>query len=43
MVEFNSLKFEKAPYIELNNYKAPQGIKSYFVPMDDGIRLRVCH
>jgi len=35
--------FEKAPYIELNNYKAPKGIKSYYVPMDDGVRLRVCH
>ena len=36
-------KFLKAPYLELDNYKAPKGIKSYFVTMDDGIKLRVCH
>ncbi len=42
MVGSNSSKFEKAPYIELENYKAPEGIKSYYVPMDDGVRLRVC-
>ena len=41
MVEPNSSIFEKAPYIELENYKAPKGINSYYVPMDDGIRLRV--
>ena len=43
MEEFEFLNFKKAPYIELDDYKAPKGIKSYFVPMDDGIRLRVCH
>ena len=43
MEEYEFLNFKKAPYIELDNYKAPKGIKSYFVPMDDGIRLRVCH
>ena len=42
MEEFEFLNFKKAPYIELDDYKAPKGIKSYFVPMDDGIRLRVC-
>tara|TARA_Y100001935_G_scaffold121437_2_gene100462 strand:- start:27413 stop:28360 length:948 start_codon:yes stop_codon:yes gene_type:complete len=36
-------KFLKAPYLELDYYKAPQGINSYFVTMDDGIKVRVCH
>ena len=35
--------FQKAPYLELDNYKAPKGINAYFVPMNDGIRIRVCH
>ena len=43
MEESNFLKYTKAPFLELNNYKAPKGIKSYFVSMDDGVRLRVCH
>ena len=43
MVGFNFLNFQKAPYLELDDYKAPKGINSYFVKMDDGIRLRVCH
>ena len=43
MEEYEFLNFRKAPYLELDDYKAPKGIKSYFVPMDDGIRLRVCH
>ena len=43
MVEPNFSKYVKAPYLELDNYKAPKGIKSYFVCMDDGIKLRVCH
>ena len=43
MEEYEFLNFKKAPYIELDDYKAPKDIKSYFVPMDDGIRLRVCH
>ncbi len=43
MEEFNISKYQKAPYLELNNYKAPEGIKSYFVNMDDGIKIRVCH
>ena len=43
MGEYKSSKFEKAPYIELDDYRAPKGISSYFVKMDDGIRLRVCH
>ena len=43
MEEFNISKYQKAPHLELNNYKAPEGIKSYFVNMDDGIKIRVCH
>ena len=43
MEEYEFLNFRKAPYLELDDYKAPKGIKSYFVPMDDGTRLRVCH
>ena len=35
--------FQKAPYLELDDYKAPNGINSYFVKMDDGIKIRVCH
>jgi len=35
--------FKKAPYLELDDYKPPKGINAYFVPMDDGIKLRVCH
>ncbi len=36
-------KILKAKYLELVNYKAPEGINSYFVKMDDGVKLRVCH
>ena len=43
MEESKFFNFEKAPYLELDDYKAPEGINSYFVPMDDGVRLRVCH
>lgn len=43
MEESKFFNFEKAPYLELDDYKAPKGINSYFVPMDDGVRLRVCH
>ena len=43
MVGFNFLNFQKAPYLELDDYKAPKGINAYFVPMNDGTRLRVCH
>ena len=39
MVEPNFSKYVKAPYLELDNYKAPKGIKSYFVCMDDGIKI----
>ncbi len=43
MEEFNISKYQEAPYLELDDYKAPKGIKSYFVNMDDGINIRVCH
>tara|TARA_Y100001935_G_scaffold54569_1_gene45618 strand:- start:1065 stop:2036 length:972 start_codon:yes stop_codon:yes gene_type:complete len=43
MEESNFSKYKNAPYLELENYKAPKGIKSYFVTMDDGVNLRVCH
>ena len=43
MEEFNIFKYQEAPYLELDDYKAPKGIKSYFVNMDDGIKIRVCH
>ena len=43
MEEFSISKFQKAPYLELDDYKAPQGIESYFVNMNDGIKIRVCH
>jgi len=43
MEEHKFSKYKKAPYLELENYKAPKGIKSYFVTMDDGIKIRICH
>ncbi len=43
MEEFDISKYKKAPHLELDNYKAPKGIKSYFVNMDDDIKIRVCH
>ena len=39
MEEFNISKYQEAPYLELDDYKAPKGIKSYFVNMDDGIKI----
>ncbi len=43
MEEFSISKYQKAPYLELDDYKAPDGIESYFVNMNDGIKIRVCH
>jgi lysophospholipase len=43
MEEYNFSKYKRAPYLELDNYKAPEGINSYFVLMHDGIGIRVCH
>ena len=42
MEEYEIKNFEKAPYLELENYKAPAGIKSIYIEMDDGIKIRVC-
>ena len=42
MEEFDLSKYEKAPFLELDNYKAPKGIESYFIKMDDGIKIRIC-
>ena len=35
--------YEKAPYIELKDYPAPNGMKSFYVPMKDDIRLRLAY
>jgi len=43
MEEPNFSKFKIAPYLELDNYKAPADINSYFIPMDDGINIRLCY
>ena len=43
MEEYKFSKFQNAPYLELDNFKAPNGINSYFVKMDDGVKIRVCH
>ena len=43
MEEFNISKYQKAHYLELDDYKAPEGIEAYFITMDDGIKIRVCH
>ena len=39
MAEFSVSKYQKAPYLELDDYKAPDGIQSYFVNMNDGIKI----
>ncbi|SVC68478.1 uncharacterized protein METZ01_LOCUS321332, partial [marine metagenome] len=36
------LNYIKAPYLELKNYHAPIGIQSYYMPMKDGINIRLC-
>ena len=33
MEEYEIKNFEKAPYLELENYKAPAGIKSNYIEM----------
>ena len=35
------LDFQKAPYIELEHYKAPNELGSYFIPMEDGKKIRL--
>ena len=36
------LNYINAPYLELKNYHAPIGIQSYYIPMKDGINIRLC-
>lgn len=42
MEEFNISNYQKAPFLELEDYKAPKGIESYYIKMDDKIRIRIC-
>ena len=35
--------YEKAPYLELKDYPAPNGIKSFFVPMNDSKKIRLAY
>jgi len=35
--------YKKAPYLELDEYKAPKGINSIFIPMKDGKRIRLIY
>ncbi len=35
------LDYELAPYLELDDYKAPEGIESYFIPMEDRKKIRL--
>ena len=37
------LDYEIAPYLELKDYKAPKGVKSYFVNMNDGKKIRLIY
>ena len=37
------IDYQKAPYLELDNYKAPKGINSIFIPMEDGKRIRLIY
>ena len=33
--------YQTAPFLELNDYKAPEGVKSIYIPMKDRIKIRV--
>jgi len=35
--------YENAPYIELKDYKAPDGINSIYIPMKDGKKIRTMY
>ncbi len=37
------LDYQLAPYLELDEYKAPKGIKSIYIPMNDGKRIRLLY
>ena len=36
-------EYKSAPYIELEDYKAPKGINSVFIPMNDNKKLRLIY
>ena len=33
--------YDEAPYLELDDYKAPRGIKPIFLPMKDGNQITI--
>tara|TARA_B100000131_G_C18027901_1_gene577190 strand:+ start:148 stop:1104 length:957 start_codon:yes stop_codon:yes gene_type:complete len=35
--------YQKAPYLELDTYKAPKGIKCIYIPMQDNYRIRLAY
>lgn len=35
--------YEKAPYLELDNYRAPNGVNSIYVPMQDAKKIRLMY
>ena len=35
--------YQKAPYLELDNYKAPKGIECIFIPMSDNKKIRLAY
>ena len=37
------IDYQEAPYLELDNYKAPKGIKCIFIPMDDNKKIRLAY
>ena len=37
------IDYQKAPYLELDNYKSPKGLNSIFIPMNDGKRIRLIY
>ena len=36
-------EYQSAPYLELEDYKAPKGINSVFIPMKDNKKLRLIY
>ena len=36
-------KFKEAPYLELENYKAPEGANFIFIPMPDDKKIRLAY
>ena len=40
---YKMIEYQKAPYLELDHYKAPQGIKAIFIPMKDGKKIRLAY